>query len=278
MDILNVNAGIYFDDAVTSAEKHTHQAYASTSLNNNDEIRIPIQQQDLYTLPNESSLYIKGKLLKTDNTPSRTAKFVNNGVMLLFDEIRYEIGGYVIDRIRNPGLTSIIKGYVSFNKNAAQFLQNSGWFLSNNEQSNIVDDNGNFNVVIDLSTIFGFCEDYRKIILNMRQELVLIRSNSDTNAIINSTKNEGKNMALVRKAAKAVSPTGYSSSASSSSSADFPRPSQDNFITMIEEEFRRREEFNRQMDEKMGNITKKIRGIDDHISRVKGGEEVFEGS
>ncbi|KAJ8910637.1 hypothetical protein NQ315_012942 [Exocentrus adspersus] len=196
MDILNVNAGIYFDDAVTSAEKHTHQAYASTSLNNNDEIRIPIQQQDLYTLPNESSLYIEGKLLKTDNTPSRTAKFVNNGVMLLFDEIRYEIGGYVIDRIRNPGLTSIIKGYVSFNKNAAQFLQNSGWFLNNNEQSNIVDDNGNFNVVIDLSTIFGFCEDYRKIILNMRQELVLIRSNSDTNAIINSTENESVKVVL----------------------------------------------------------------------------------
>ncbi|KAJ8912293.1 hypothetical protein NQ315_017326 [Exocentrus adspersus] len=190
MDILNVNAGIYFDDAVTSAEKHTHQAYASTSLNNNDEIRIPIQQQDLYTLPNES------KLLKTDNTPSRTAKFVNNGVMLLFDEIRYEIGGYVVDRIRNPGLTSIIKGYVSFNKNAAQFLQNSGWFLNNNEQSNIVDDNGNFNVVIDLSTNFGFCEDYRKIILNMRQELVLIRSNSDTNAIINSTENESVKVVL----------------------------------------------------------------------------------
>ncbi|KAJ8914008.1 hypothetical protein NQ315_012031 [Exocentrus adspersus] len=132
MDILDVNAGIYFDDAVISAEKHTHQAYASTCLNNNDEIR---------------------KLLKTDNTPSRTPKFVNNGVMLLFDEIRYEIGGYVIDRIRNPGLTSIIKGYISFNKNAAQFLQNSGWFLNNYEQSNIVDVNGNFNVVIDLSTI-----------------------------------------------------------------------------------------------------------------------------
>ncbi|KAJ8914020.1 hypothetical protein NQ315_012043 [Exocentrus adspersus] len=159
MDILQVNAGIYFDDAVTSAEKHTHQAYASTSLNNNDEIRIPIQQQDLYTLPNESSLYIE-------------------------------------DRIRNPGLTSIIKGYISFNKNA-QFLQNSGWFLNNNEQSNIVDDNANFiNVVIELSTIFGFCEDYRKIILNMRQELVLIRSNSDTNAIINSTENESLKVVL----------------------------------------------------------------------------------
>ncbi|KAJ8914111.1 hypothetical protein NQ315_014308 [Exocentrus adspersus] len=215
MDILNVNGGIYFDDSVTSAEKHTHQAYASISLNNNDEIRIPIQQEDLYTLPNQSSLYrplskyqprthywdtlyIEGKLLKTDNTPSRTAKFVNNGVMLLFDKIRYEIGGYVIDRVRNPGLTSIIKGYVSFNKNAAQHLQNSGWFLYNNEQSNIVDDNGNFNVVIDLSTIFGFCEDYRKIILNMRQELVLIRSNSDTNAIINSTENESVKVVLIK--------------------------------------------------------------------------------
>lgn len=196
MDILNVNEKAYFDNTVVNSEKHTHQPYASTSLNNNDEIRIPIQQQDVYTLPSESSLYIEGKLLKTDNTPSKTATFVNNGVMLLFDEIRYEMGGYVIDRIRHPGLTSILKGYVSFNTSDTQYLQNSGWFFNNNERSLIVDDHGNFNVIIDLSTIFGFCEDFKKIIINLRQELVLIRSNSDTNAIINSTENESVKVVL----------------------------------------------------------------------------------
>ncbi|KAJ8911210.1 hypothetical protein NQ315_014922 [Exocentrus adspersus] len=80
----------------------------------------------------------------------------------------------------------------------------------------------------------------------------------------------GKNMALVRKAARAVSPTVSGYSSSSSSSADFSKPSEEKWIAMIEEEFRKREEFNLQMDDKMGNITKKIRGIDDHISRVKG--------
>ncbi|KAJ8914899.1 hypothetical protein NQ315_016053 [Exocentrus adspersus] len=79
----------------------------------------------------------------------------------------------------------------------------------------------------------------------------------------------GKNMALVRKAAKAVSPSasGYSSF---SSFDDFPKSSDANWIAMTEEEFQRREEFNRQMEGKMGNITKKIRSTDDHISRIKG--------
>ena len=50
-----------FNNRITKIELHTYNPYANTTFDNNDEIRIPIQQQDLYTLPSESFLYIDGR-------------------------------------------------------------------------------------------------------------------------------------------------------------------------------------------------------------------------
>jgi len=76
------------------------------------EIRISIQQQDLYTLC-KSFLYIEGKLtVKKRNDKSQTMHG-NNCVALMFDEIRYELNGVETDCNRNVGITSIIKNYVS---------------------------------------------------------------------------------------------------------------------------------------------------------------------
>ncbi|KAK9680973.1 hypothetical protein QE152_g38686 [Popillia japonica] len=54
------------------------------------------------------------RLLKDDDTVSSSLTFVNNGLALLFEEIRYELAGTVIDRNKNPGITSTLKSYVSF--------------------------------------------------------------------------------------------------------------------------------------------------------------------
>lgn len=188
-EILNVTERALFDSSITNAEKHTHQPYANTTYKNSDEIRIPIENEDVYTLPWDSILYVEGKLLKTDNTPSASAKFVNNGIAHLFDEIRYEIGGKSVDRVRNPGITSTIKGYLSYNLNESLRLQNAGW-APNDDEFSAVDQNGNFNVCIPLRMLLGFAEDFRKILLNIKQELILIRSSVDTNAIINTTAGE----------------------------------------------------------------------------------------
>lgn len=92
-----VNEKAVFDNSITNAERHSHLPYASTSFNNNDEIRIPIQQQDVYTLPCLSYIYIEGRVLKAvDGTVANAVKFVNNGFTHLFEEVRYEIGGKVI--------------------------------------------------------------------------------------------------------------------------------------------------------------------------------------
>lgn len=194
MSILNVSEKVYVDNSIVYAELHTHQPY-TTRFGNNDEVRIPIHE-DMSTLPCKSYIYMKGKLKKKDGKPpvrdipgtpgkkELTTTFVNNGGAYLFNEIRYEMNGVEIDNTKKSGLTSTIKGYISDSPNDANKLENSGWFP--NGGSTVVDLNGNFNICIPLNRLLGFAEDYKKIILNIRQELVLIRSNTDTNALVGS--------------------------------------------------------------------------------------------
>ncbi|KAJ8913996.1 hypothetical protein NQ315_012019 [Exocentrus adspersus] len=125
-DILNVMEEPLFDNAIVSFEKHTHNPYASTNLGNYDEIRIPIQRQDTYTSPYFSTLYIRGRLCKSDGTVSVTARFDKLGVLLLFEEIRYELNGITMDRVRNPGMTALMKGYVSFSQNDVTSMHSAG--------------------------------------------------------------------------------------------------------------------------------------------------------
>ncbi|XP_025829504.1 uncharacterized protein LOC112905851 isoform X3 [Agrilus planipennis] len=190
-EILNVTEKAVFDNAIINADKHTHQPYANSTFKNNDTIRIPIENEDVYTLPCGSFLYIEGRLLKKDGTVPTNTTFINNGILYLFDEIRYELGGKVIDRVRNPGMTTTMKGYASYNENESKRLINSGWLPPALgavkgvalHTRNLIDTNGYFNVCIPLRMILGFGEDFRKIILNIRQELVLVRSSTDNNAL-----------------------------------------------------------------------------------------------
>lgn len=185
-NMLNINARPVFDSSITRVEYHAHAPYANTSYESNDEIRIPIQQQDLYVLPSDSFLYIEGTLLNsTPNAqgiyePVKDVKLVNNAAAFLFDEIRYELNGVEIDRCRNVGITTAIKNYLSFSENAYKALEVASWSLSGTLAEL---NHGHFNYCIPLRILLGFCEDYKRVIANARHELVLIRSRNDTNAI-----------------------------------------------------------------------------------------------
>ena len=100
MDILDVADEPVFDERIVKYEMHTYNPYANTTLGYSDEIRIPIQQQDLYTLPFESFLYIEGKLVTspTANGGENVCVMGNNCAAFLFDEMRYELDGVEIDR------------------------------------------------------------------------------------------------------------------------------------------------------------------------------------
>ncbi|KYN16312.1 hypothetical protein ALC57_11430, partial [Trachymyrmex cornetzi] len=126
IDILNITGEPIFDDRIVKIETHTYNPFANTTFGYSDEIRIPIQQQDLYTLPCESFLYVEGRLtVKKKNDQSPTT-LVNNCVAFMFDEIRYELNGVEIDRSRNVGITSTLKNYVSLTYDKALIALNAG--------------------------------------------------------------------------------------------------------------------------------------------------------
>ena len=47
--ILSVEQQPFFEDSITHFSFHSHAPYATTRYGNNDEIRVPIQQQDVFT-------------------------------------------------------------------------------------------------------------------------------------------------------------------------------------------------------------------------------------
>lgn len=85
------------------------------------------------------------------------------------------MNGDAIDSVRDVGLTSILKGYLSYKVGESLKLRNAGSYA----RETFIVDSGKFNVSIPLSMVIRFNDDYKKIILNMKQELVMIRNNND---------------------------------------------------------------------------------------------------
>lgn len=182
MDILDIKNGPVFDETLWEKEYHTHNPYASSKLGNNDEIRIPIQHQDAYTLPCESYIYIEGRVTKTNGDPGTKVAFTNNPMAFLFEEIRYEISGIVVDSTKKVGISSTLKGLVSMSTNDTNALKTGGWVLPNAKKF-LPNSSGYFDFCVPLKLLLGFAEDYKRIIINVKQELVLLRSSCDSDVI-----------------------------------------------------------------------------------------------
>ena len=163
-DILIVQSSVEFYESIAHYEVHAHHPYTSSTFNNSDEIRIAIHQ-DICLLPSRSSLHIHGRLLNVDGTAAIITKLVNNAFCHFFEEIQYEINAVEVNKRKNVGLTTLIKGLISFNP--TQNLENAGW-IDIAETQQITDNAGYFDVSIPLSTILGFTEDYRIIIVNCK--------------------------------------------------------------------------------------------------------------
>ncbi|XP_024877304.1 uncharacterized protein LOC112458101 [Temnothorax curvispinosus] len=170
-DILSIGGESIFDERIVEIETHTYNPYVNTTFGHNDKIRIPIQQQDLYTLPCDSFLYVEGRLNNDGATnEEQYAKLVNNCVAFI-----------------NVGITSTIKNYVSLTIERARRLQNAGWSYPTSE-SNLNNASHQFNFCVPLNILLGFCENYKRVVINARHELILIRSRSDHNCVVDPKK------------------------------------------------------------------------------------------
>lgn len=182
MNMLNIIDPIAQDNSIESYQVHSYKPYIN-SFNTNDEIRIPINQQDLYVLPSASTIYIEGsvKVYRPNGDKKErvsVVEFVNNAILYLFQDIRYELNGVEVDRIKNAGITTTIKSLISMNENETKMSRLWGW-----DTNGIKNTKGFFSVCIPLNKVLGFAEDYNKIIMNCKHELILLRSNTNLNAV-----------------------------------------------------------------------------------------------
>ncbi|KAE9521828.1 hypothetical protein AGLY_017763 [Aphis glycines] len=174
-DILDIISPFETDSKITKIEYHSYTPY-TTSFNNNDEIRISIQQTDVYPYLNESFIYLEGQV-----SDAGKVKLTNNGFSYLFEQIRLEINGIEADSTRVLGITSSFKGYLSGTPDNYNCYENAGWIFKNS--SNPANSNGEFSACIPLKYWLGLFEDFKKILVNSRLELILTRSHSDLNAL-----------------------------------------------------------------------------------------------
>lgn len=185
MNLLDIDHKVVYDHSISNEEEHTYMPYSGTSFDHGSEIRIPIQQQDKYLNISNSHLHVIGKILKPDGTAIATdAHMVNNGVLHLFQEARYELGAHECDRAKNVGMSSTMKGYVSYGKKDLPRLHNAGWTSVNSTVDPPLVHEKQFHAIIPLSMFLGLPEDYKTVFMSIKHELVLIRSRNDVMALM----------------------------------------------------------------------------------------------
>lgn len=164
-----------YDDMIVKEDYHTYLPYTQNTKNS-DTIRIEIQSSDIITGTYDSYIKIGGTYkAKVEGKPF---KITQNAACFFFEEVQLKLGSTeIIDVCKQPGITSYIKGVASYTDNDRNGLSCVGW---NAPETHVFKEN-RFSCCIPLRHLFGFCEDYRKMIVKMRQELILIRAKTDVN-------------------------------------------------------------------------------------------------
>ena len=206
--ILRITDPILKDDSIDRYEEIVYEPVAGTNLNApGQDIRLTIETQDIFTHPSESYLIIEGRLIKDNNNSYGNDDLItltNNGIMHLFKRIRYELSGQEIENIMNVGQATTMLGLLKY---PDDFSKSKGlnqlWYKDTTTDAN--DDNngflfrrsfiiqtpqpkGSFSFKIPLKHIFGFCEDYDKVVYGLKHNLTLTRNN-DNDAIFRAANN-----------------------------------------------------------------------------------------
>lgn len=181
--LLSIFDKVKFDEAVIKYEYHTYQPYSTNTYNLSDEIRIPALTSDIYIAPSESYVYIEGKCTG-DGT------LINNAFAHMFEEIRYELNGVLVDKVRDLGITTTMKNLISLTESEKNASELSGWSSTMDEPDTVY--NQNFSACLPLKRLLGLFEDYNKIMLASKHELVLFRSKSDVNSLKIPVGKDGK--------------------------------------------------------------------------------------
>ena len=114
--------------------------------------------------------------------------------MHLYSNVKYELAGQEIDSVNNPGIGGVLMGIAKYPYDYAYGTgliqcwspETSDGVLgerafARRKEHNIEksDSHGSFSFAIELENLFGFCEDYDKVVYGMRHKLTLVRKSND---------------------------------------------------------------------------------------------------
>ena len=157
----------------------------------------------MFTHPNESYLVFDGKLVKnaddTEYANTDVITLTNNAVMHLFSNIKYQLSGQEIESLFHPGQATTMLGLFKFpddfqkctGLNQLSFKDSDATtHIKNNKGFGIrqiyiiqkPDLKGTFSFRFLLKHIFGFCDDYDKVVYGFKHQLTLVKK-GDNDAI-----------------------------------------------------------------------------------------------
>ena len=201
-DILRITESAIKEEDIVEYEHIEYNPIVGTNLNDGGDIMITIELQDHFYHPSESFLLIEGELKKNDDSrygDVDVATLINNGMMYLSKRIRYDLAEKEVENVQHPGQATTMIGLLKYPDDFTKSIGlNQLWFKDTTTEASKVENlgfkirhdyivqkpnpKGSFSFRIPLKHIFGFCEDYNKIIYGMKQTLTLTRDN-DNNAI-----------------------------------------------------------------------------------------------
>ena len=199
--ILDIKETLDEDESIVNYQYYHFSPETGSQLNTPGNITITVQNSDSFFHPSASWLEFEGQVRATDETlytGTSLISFVNFGILFLFDQLKCLLSGSPIETVFQPGIVANILGLATFPDNFKQGLietwcpDTSTEIASTNkgfeERRNFIlvsapDPMGGFRISVPLKRLFGFHDDYGKVLYGFVQSLVLTRSSSDNNAL-----------------------------------------------------------------------------------------------
>ena len=196
---LNFTEKPIIDESIQEYEYREYKPVSGTDFNSAGDIVINIELQDLFSDPSESYLVFEGRVTKNDGTAYVNADAValcNNGIMYLLSNISYRLSSQEIESINHPGQATTMLGLLKYSDDFSKAQGLNQLWQKDTASTAVIADNegfktrqsyliqqptakGTFSFRIPLKHIFGFCEDYDKIVYGVQHTLTLVRKSDD---------------------------------------------------------------------------------------------------
>ena len=198
VDIYQWPEAVLIDETTEEYEYFEYSPDSETleSLNGIREIRFTIDALSTFIHPHKSFLYFEGQILRSDNDRAfgdgENITLANDGILHLFSQMKYTINGQPIEDILNPAISSIMLGMLRYPDDFSKSKDlMQCWFKDNGDGTvtiannagreerkrlfydtiNVAGYKGSFSFCIPLKHIFGFCDDYDKVMYGVNHGL-----------------------------------------------------------------------------------------------------------